>query len=578
MEEKKEKKKFKFSFNINIPFHVIAVICICVFCIGISPKTLQNDTYYAVPIGEYIAQNGISDLTQDPFSWHNLSYVYPHWLYDFFIFLVYNAGGFLGVYISTMVLSSILGIMIYALANKKSKNKWISLAVTIWALYMMRDFIAARAYSITFILFVLEVFSIEKLLETKKKIYGIILFLIPLLLANVHSAVFPFYYILYLPYLAEAMWIFIEEVNFPMLLYGDYVEIKYNITKNEEKKAQLKERIEKIKIAREKEARDREEKRNNPKKLVITYNSTILLLIAIMVASLLMGFINPAGNNAFTYLYKTFKGNTTDCINEHLPMTLMNFKPFALALIAMVMVLVFSDVKVKMPDLFMLAGLIYMSFVSRRQVALFAVICMPILAGYFADFVRSINSYEKLSNSLEKFACTLSGALIVVCCFTLYTTNQLKERKNQPYVNGNDYPVEASTWILDNLDVNKIHLYNEYNYGSYLIFRGIPVFIDSRADLYAPEFNEDKENGIEGRDIFMDVMNIDDFKYDYKEAFENYGVTHVILYSGSKLSYVLEKDSNYKMLYNEGNFKIFERLNKPKESEKVDEVSKTQDS
>ena len=301
MEEKKEKKKIKFSFSINIPFHVIAVICICVFCIGISPKTLQNDTYYAVPIGEYIAQNGISDLTHDPFSWHNLSYVYPHWLYDFFIFLVYNAGGFLGVYISTMVLSSILGIMIYALANKKSKNKWISLAVTIWALYMMRDFIAARAYSITFILFVLEVFSIEKLLETKKKIYGIILFLIPLLLANVHSAVFPFYYILYLPYLAEAMWIFIEEVNFPMLLYGDYVEIKYNITKNEEKKAQLKERIEKIKIAREKEARDREEKRNNPKKLVITYNSTILLLIAIMVASLLMGFINPAGNNAFTY-------------------------------------------------------------------------------------------------------------------------------------------------------------------------------------------------------------------------------------------------------------------------------------
>ena len=76
----------------------------------------------------------------------------------------------------------------------------------------------------------------------------------------------------------------------------------------------------------------------------------------------------------------------------------------------------------------------------------------------------------------------------------------------------------------------------------------------------------------------MEVMNIDYFKYDYKEAFENYGVTHVILYSGSKLSYVLEKDSNYKMLYNEGNFKIFERLNKPKESEKVDEVSKTQDS
>lgn len=32
-------------------------------------------------------------------------------------------------------------------------------------------------------------------------------------------------------------------------------------------------------------------------------------------------------------------------------------------------------------------------------------------------------------------------------------------------------------------------LFNEYNYGSYLLYKGVPVFIDSRADLYAPEFN-----------------------------------------------------------------------------------------
>lgn len=35
-------------------------------------------------------------------------------------------------------------------------------------------------------------------------------------------------------------------------------------------------------------------------------------------------------------------------------------------------------------------------------------------------------------------------------------------------------------------------IYNEYNYGSYLLFRGIPVFVDSRADLYTPQFNGEK--------------------------------------------------------------------------------------
>ena len=35
-----------------------------------------------------------------------------------------------------------------------------------------------------------------------------------------------------------------------------------------------------------------------------------------------------------------------------------------------------------------------------------------------------------------------------------------------------------------------MRLYNEYNYGSYLLFKDIPVFIDSRASLYTKQFNK----------------------------------------------------------------------------------------
>lgn len=65
--------------------------------------------------------------------------------------------------------------------------------------------------------------------------------------------------------------------------------------------------------------------------------------------------------------------------------------------------------------------------------------------------------------------------------------------KHDSYVDDKSYPVSASNYIINDLipkvGVEKLRLYNEYNYGSYLLFRGIPVFIDSRADLYAPEFN-----------------------------------------------------------------------------------------
>ena len=66
----------------NLRFHIIAILCILIFGIALTPRTFQNDTFYTIKIGEYISQNGIDMM--DPFSWHeNMSYTYPHWLYDF---------------------------------------------------------------------------------------------------------------------------------------------------------------------------------------------------------------------------------------------------------------------------------------------------------------------------------------------------------------------------------------------------------------------------------------------------------------------------------------------------------------
>ena len=162
---------------------------------------------------------------------------------------------------------------------------------------------------------------------------------------------------------------------------------------------------------------------------------------------------------------------------------------------------------------------------------------------------------------LEKFVVGWFGGLVVICLFIIISTNLLKNNIRADYVDTSSYPVEASDWILSNLDVKNMKLYNEYNYGSYLLFRGIPVFIDSRCDLYTPEFNEDLDNGIEGRDIFSDALNIAGVAVNYENKFEQYGVTHIILYENAKLAMILEDDSNYKKLYEEGNFVIFERLN-----------------
>ena len=151
-----EEKKNKISF------HIIAIICIVLFCFAISPITMQNDTYYTIKIGEWIVQNGID--MQDHFSWHeDLPYTYPHWAYDTGMYLIYHLGeltgiengGMLFIYLSTCIFASILGILIYHTARKLTKNNVISFLLTLAVIYLLKDFIAARAQLVSYIIFVL---------------------------------------------------------------------------------------------------------------------------------------------------------------------------------------------------------------------------------------------------------------------------------------------------------------------------------------------------------------------------------------------------------------------------------------
>ena len=175
MEEKKEiiKKDIKIKslkFR-GVIFTVLVFILLLILSIAITPLEMQNDTFYTIKCGQYIFENGIFNLTEDPFSWVELPYTFPHWLYDLGIFIVYLWFDFKGIYISTIILATILGYTIYKNSHIMSKNKVVSLAISLLSIYMLRDYITARAQLVTFILFSWELYTIEKLIETKKKRY-----------------------------------------------------------------------------------------------------------------------------------------------------------------------------------------------------------------------------------------------------------------------------------------------------------------------------------------------------------------------------------------------------------------------
>ena len=208
-------------------------------------------------------------------------------------------------------------------------------------------------------------------------------------------------------------------------------------------------------------------------------------------------------------------------------------------------------------EFFFFAGLTYLALKSRRQISMFVIICYPILIRIASELFKKHDSkYEEklLKIFTNYFGAVISMGLVIIIGLFLF-----RPQVNAKYVNEQLYPVHASKWIKDNLDVNEIRLFNEYSYGSYLLYEDIPVMIDSRADLYAPEFNTKTGKPEDGVDIFMDVQNVVTLSTGYEKVFEKYDITHVILYRNSKLAVSLRKDSKYERIYYDDSFIIFER-------------------
>ena len=560
--EKKEKnersEKIKGILHSKWFFGIIAIILIAIFCIAMTPVTLQNDTFYTIKIGEQITKTGID--MQDHFSWHEgLAYTYPHWLYDLITYYIYDGYGMTGIYVTTCILTAILGISLYIVNTKIAKNQLVSFILTAIVIYIIRGYIAARAQLVTFILFVWIIYCIEMFLENRKIRYAVGLVLISTLIANLHAAVWPFIFVLFLPYIAEYILALIAEITI-------YRKIKIKIlnfsikllTKSEkyvDKKLELEEKLKNIISKNERIKVKREEDLKNPYKIRFTKNSNVKWLLLVMVICAFTGLLTPLGDTPYTYLYKTMEGNTTQNINEHLPMTIIDETEALSAIAVILAILTFTKTKIKLSDLFMIGGLCILMLASRRQITMFCLIGVLIVNRMICGLLElyTKNGLERLT----KMITSKVGYIVMILVMLGLSYHFYEPKQNDEYIDETAYPVQACDYIIENVDLGNARFYNEYNYGSYMIYRGIPVFIDSRADLYAPEFSG------KGYDIFMDFINTSSITEFYEVIFDKYDITHVITYENSKMNMIIKetKDPNYKKLYEDDYFTIYQRLN-----------------
>lgn len=428
---------------------------------------------------------------------------------------------------------------------KLAKNKIISFILTISTMILMESYIAARAQLVTFILFVLTIYFIESFLETGKKRYAIGLIIIPILIANIHLAVFPFYFILYMPYIVEYLIYLLA--NMKVIKYKRKIKkLNQNVIKDEnieDEIANLEENLAKEKAKKEVKSFS---------KLIVKPSKYVVPLIIIMIICIFTGLLTPLKDTPYTYLIKTMQGNTTHNISEHLPLVLIQHIGLLVLIEVYLVFLIFTDTKIRLSNLFLIAGLLLLALMTRRQESMFVLLGVFVLNRLITSFILKYD--DKGIKELERVCTKPIIMVILTIIIAVISAILYKNKMNDEYVLEKDYPVQASIWINENLDVSTMKLFNEYNYGSYLLFNDIPVFIDSRADLYAPEFNGKK-------DIFTDFINLNCLNCNIQEKLDEYGFTHIILKEDAKLNiYFKLKTDTYKNIYSDENFVIYEKI------------------
>lgn len=290
-------------------------------------------------------------------------------------------------------------------------------------------------------------------------------------------------------------------------------------------------------------------------KIEINRNNNLKKLIFICIVSALLGLVNPSGLTPYTYTAKILQGTTMNYINEHAPVSwdyLSYNKSYLIAYSLVLIIIVFPKIKVKLQDIFMMIGLVILSFLGVRQIAIFLCLISRIFSKYITEIKEMILNLKIFKG--EKFLCLrIAVTLIAVFLIFYQSIKYYNKYGNKPILNEKNYPVQATEWIKNNLDLEDLKIYNNYAEGSYLILAGVPDFIDSRCDLFTAEFNKELEKGA---DIFADCMLVQETK-EYKKVFEKYNINACLINKNMFYLDELETDEEFENVYEDDNFIVY---------------------
>lgn len=485
-------------------FKLITCIALVIFfSISVVSKMFENDTYFALAVGNKILDVGF--YTEEDFTFvDGLEYENVRWIFDVIMANIYNNFDYLGIYVFVMIVTAIIGLSIYYILLKQKCPMIISLLLTLVTISCAHNVFVARAQILSFLIFIWEYYFIEKILETKQKRYTICLFVLSVLLANTHASVYPLYFVIFLPFIAEEI-------------------------------------LSKISFLPKKDS-----------KIIIENKSALKILLITFVVTCFGGLITPLGLAPYINIFKTVGEVSSDFISEMAPIVPALNPEGTYFLIIFAGIIGFSKTKVKLSDCLVLFGFALLSFSNIRSVYFLLFLGSFAIGNVLTNFYNEYKLGEiKLENNRIYNGFLIIGSLIIV----IISVNNLFANLSLDYEDPELCPHGVVDYIWANFEkdeIDEMRIYNGFNFGSYMEFRGLPVFMDSRAEIYLSRFNNTT--------IIEDFLKLSTGEVHYDDIFEKYDINYALIENSSVVANYIYEDRYWNLLYQDNYFSFYEKV------------------
>ena len=252
----------------------------------------------------------------------------------------------------------------------------------------------------------------------------------------------------------------------------------------------------------------------------------LVLLVGVTIATA----VTPYGPSSALKIVKLMRDPALAYIDEwHVP----DFQKDPIHLISIVglfALLTYFGIRLRGPRLLTLLLVTVFALEHKRGLGLFALVAPLLLVRPLSECIPWICTHDPEHDRVVRFANKHSGMIALTCTLTVAVasvTMWINGPQIQPPLGrAPEEAVAAATRAG-----LKGNVLNSYGFGGYLIFRGIPTFVDGRVELYENQFLQRYFNA-------MNLSNPDEAAGILKE----YDVAWALLQPNEPIAFMLKAD------------------------------------